>query len=212
MARKPDRRRQDGEAPDGLDPRDADLWERVARTAEPLKKDGGRVRLRDERPAAAAPEKPNCPRKAAPAPDPVKQPARDASPPAPPPLGAFDRREAKGLGSGRVEIGARVDLHGMRQREAHATLKAFLARAQREGHRHVLVITGKGTARGSAETENFYETPGDRPGVLRRTVPQWLGAPELRSVVVSCRAAAPRHGGEGALYVRLRKPDRGKRG
>lgn len=116
-------------------------------------------------------------------------------------MATFDRREAKELNAGRVAVEARIDLHGMRQREAYAALKAFLVRAQAEGRRHVLVITGKGSVGG--------ETSGGEPGVLRRAVPFWLERPELRSVVVSFTRAGPRHGGEGALYVRLRKP--GKR-
>ena len=46
-------------------------------------------------------------------------------------------------------------------------------------------------------------------GVLRRSVPQWLSEPELRAVVLSFTTASLRHGGEGALYVQLRKGSRG---
>ena len=90
-----------------------------------------------------------------------------------------------------------IDLHGKTQREAHAALVRFLRRAQREGARFVLVITGKGV-RGSADGER---------GVLRRQVPLWLQLPELRAYVVGFEAAHVGHGGEGALYVRIRKSD-----
>ena len=75
---------------------------------------------------------------------------------------------------------------GRRQDEAHARLSGFLAWAQSSGHRVVLVITGKS-------------------GVLRRQVPHWLSTPEFRALVISAESAAIRHGGEGALYIRLRK-------
>ncbi len=60
----------------------------------------------------------------------------------------------------------------------------------------VMVITGKG-ARGSDDT-------GGR-GVLKRMVPLWLGLPEFRSLVIGFESAAIGHGGEGALYVSLRR-------
>jgi DNA-nicking Smr family endonuclease len=40
---------------------------------------------------------------------------------------------------------------------------------------------------------------------LKRNVPRWLGGHELGSLVVGYTTAHIRHGGEGALYVRLRR-------
>jgi DNA-nicking Smr family endonuclease len=98
------------------------------------------------------------------------------------------------IAGGREEIGGRIDLHGMTQDRARAALEAFLWRAWDEGYRAVLVITGKGVQ-------------GD--GVLRRRAPEWLGAPHLGPVVAGISEAHRRHGGEGALYVALkRKPTR----
>ncbi len=88
----------------------------------------------------------------------------------------------------------------MRQREAHGALRSFLARAQERGHKHVLVITGKG---GRRETDGSFER-----GVLNREVPRWLAEAEFRNCVLSFTPAGKRHGGEGALYVRLRKSGR----
>lgn len=186
---------------DQLAPEDAALWARVAGSAEPLRRGQDRARPG----AAAAPvapsAKPANPRRPVHASSPGPAPKTPPRRPAPPPLGRFDAREARGLRSGRVDIEARLDLHGMRQREAHAALQAFLVSAQARGDRLVLVITGKGAARGSVEA-----APSDGPsGVLRQAVPRWLNEPALRQVVVSFAPAAPRHGGAGALYVRLRK-------
>ncbi len=65
----------------------------------------------------------------------------------------------------------------------------------------MLVITGKGTD--PEARRSFYEE--DERGVLRQAVPHWLAAPDLAHVVVSFSPAPRRLGGEGALYVRLRK-------
>ncbi len=101
------------------------------------------------------------------------------------------------LRRGRREVDAVIDLHGLRQEEAHARLIAFLRRAQEAGHVLVLVITGKG----AASTGGLFE----ERGVLRRVVPHWLRLPDLRSLVLGFETAAPQHGGAGALYVRLRR-------
>lgn len=121
----------------------------------------------------------------------------------PPPLAEFDRRLARRLAGGRITIDARLDLHGMRAAEAHAALRAFIFGCYARGQRNLLVITGKGDEADSRALP--FELP-DRPGrgVLKRSVPGWLAAPELRSVIVSYTQAHARHGGEGALYVQLR--------
>ncbi|MDN2566412.1 Smr/MutS family protein, partial [Aquibium sp. A9E412] len=106
--------------------------------------------------------------------------------------GSVDRPTRAKLARGRVPLEARVDLHGMTQAEAHGLLLSFLRRAHAGGLRHVLVITGKGSA------------PGDS-GVLRRAVPQWLATTPFRPLVSGVSEAGRRHGGGGALYVRLRR-------
>jgi DNA-nicking Smr family endonuclease len=94
----------------------------------------------------------------------------------------------------REEIGGRIDLHGLTQDRARAALEAFLARAFEEGWRAVLVITGKGVQ-------------GD--GVLKKRVPDWLAAPHLSHIVAGLSEAHRRHGGEGALYVALKRKPKG---
>jgi DNA-nicking Smr family endonuclease len=121
-----------------------------------------------------------------------------------PPLVPLERRTASALRRGRQEIEAVIDLHGMRQTEAHHALLAFLRRSQAGGLKVVLVITGKGAA-GAVQDFPFGER-----GVLRRMVPHWLRLPDLRPLVVGFDEAAPHHGGSGALYVRLRRSGRGR--
>ncbi len=112
-----------------------------------------------------------------------------------PPLVSLGRRERTRLARGRQEIDARLDLHGMTQLRAYRVLADFLRRAHAEGLSFVLIITGKGKT-GERESER---------GVLRRQVPQWLGLPEFRPLVVGFEQANIGHGGEGALYVRIRR-------
>lgn len=112
-----------------------------------------------------------------------------------PALSSFLRREKQKLARGSAAIDARIDLHGMTQAEAHSALRRLLHRAQARGAKFVLVITGKGAPDASRS---------DR-GVLRRQVPMWLALPEFRRYVLGFDVADTGHGGEGALYVRLRK-------
>jgi DNA-nicking Smr family endonuclease len=113
----------------------------------------------------------------------------------PPPLAPLGRRERSQLSRGRKEIEGRLDLHGMTLSRAHRALLSFLQRSSDEGLTFVLVITGKGRAAG-LDSER---------GVLRRQVPEWLGLPEFRTLVVGFEQAHIGHGGEGALYVRIRR-------
>ena len=175
------------------DESDAELWERVARSAKPLRK--------PRRLPAAPLAKPRA-KPAAKQPAPAAKPAAKLLPkPAPVPRGeALDRQTARKLERGHVAVEAKLDLHGMRQREAHAALRRFIKSAHGKGYRHVLVITGKGGEPDRARP--FYEE--DSRGVLRSAVPHWLAAPDLAPLIVSFAEAPRRLGGEGALYVRLR--------
>jgi DNA-nicking Smr family endonuclease len=119
-----------------------------------------------------------------------------ATPAKSPPLSALDRRFKQRLARGRDAIEARIDLHGMTQNEAHAELLRFLRRAQAAGKKIALVVTGKGTRSGEA---------GNERGVLRRQVPLWLALPEFRALIVGFDEAHVSHGGQGALYVSLRR-------
>jgi DNA-nicking Smr family endonuclease len=115
-----------------------------------------------------------------------------------PALSPVMRKEMKKLVRGDAAIDARIDLHGMTQAEAHGALQRLLHRCQADGAKFVLVITGKGVPNASR---------GER-GVLRRQVPMWLALPEFRRYVLGFDVAHTGHGGEGALYVRLRRAKR----
>jgi DNA-nicking Smr family endonuclease len=109
---------------------------------------------------------------------------------------SLGRRQKQRLARGVDEIDARIDLHGRTQSEAHTALLVFLRQAQAHGAKFVLVITGKGARAGDDWSER---------GVLKRQVPLWLKLPEFRAYVVGFEDAHAGHGGQGALYVRLRR-------
>jgi DNA-nicking Smr family endonuclease len=171
-----------------LSEEERELWDLVAKQVKPLRK-----------PRAAKAHAPPRPEPAAPAPRPAPSPRPIAAAPAPrptkpalPPLAPLGKRERTKLSRGRSEIEARLDLHGMTQMRAHRALASFLQRAHHDGLTFVLVITGKGRSGGES-------------GVLRRQVPEWLSLPEFRAFVVGFEEASIGHGGEGALYVRIRR-------
>jgi DNA-nicking Smr family endonuclease len=176
---------------------DAALWEKVAGTASPLKR--GRDAIAPKPAKVTAPATEAKPQRPVPVIAPVPKPApKPAHVPRAAPL---DRQTSRQLDKGKLEVEARLDLHGMRQRDAHAQLRRFLKTAQARGLKHVLVITGKGADQSGSRS--FYEE--DERGVLRQAVPHWLADPEFASLVVSFSQAPRRLGGSGALYVRLRK-------
>jgi DNA-nicking Smr family endonuclease len=109
------------------------------------------------------------------------------------PLAPLGRRMRTRVARGKEAIDGRLDLHGLTQSEAHAELLRFLHMARARDARLVLVITGKGG-----------RSAGER-GVLKRHVPQWLNLPEFRTLVIGFEEAHIAHGGEGALYVRVRR-------
>lgn len=171
------------------------LWTRVAETVKPLP---GRPKLSPPpEPPKSVPEPPPVP---APPTMTAPAPKRPVAAPPPPPLAPLEHKMRRRLARGAVAIDARIDLHGLRQEEAHRRLASFLIGAQASGCKLVLVITGKG--RPSAPGDGLF---GEERGVLRRSVPLWLGSPAARHIVVGFETADVVHGGAGALYVRIRK-------
>jgi DNA-nicking Smr family endonuclease len=182
-----------------LSEEERELWDSVAKQTKPLRKKRVAKAAIDrpvtpviETPAAAAnPVATGKPRLRSVTTPPIKP----IMPPPAPPLAPLGRRERSQLSRGKKEIDARLDLHGMTQTRAHHALQAFLHRCHQDGCSFVLVITGKGRTVG----------PESERGILRRQVPLWLSLPEFRGFVVGYEQAGVGHGGEGALYVRIRR-------
>ena len=162
------------------------LWRHMVRDVQPLD------------PAKAAPDEPEPPPAASPA-DPAastaRKPARapagraDTPPSQPAPV-RVDRRTLQRLQRGQYPITSRLDLHGLTQAEAHARLSRFVTAQHAKGSRCVLVITGRGLRSG---------------GILRNEVPRWLASAGLAPLVLAVSPARIAHGGEGALYILLRR-------
>ncbi len=173
---------------------DSDLWRAVTADVKPI------VR-KPAPPAGKEPAKPEPGGKPAAREKtrPVARPRPAAPPPGPdrPALGhgtapGVDRRTLERLRRGRMEIEAELDLHGHTQNTAHRALSAFIEGHAGAGRRCVIVVTGKGATR-------------EGGGVLKSAVPGWLNEPELRAHVLAFCHARPNDGGEGALYVLLRR-------
>jgi DNA-nicking Smr family endonuclease len=122
------------------------------------------------------------------------------------PLVPLERRMRQRVTRGQSPIDGVLDLHGMRQDEAHRALLNFIHRKVHEGAVVVMIITGKGgfSSGGLVTGERGVPTTDGR-GVLKRLVPHWLSDPGQRRYVLGFEDAAQHHGGTGALYVRLRR-------
>lgn len=197
-----------------LSAEDAALWRRVADSMD-RKLDRNSVAAGAVRSSQSAePPKAEAPK------EPVKPPPRVATPRAvksepkvsfPQPkedvqrLSAsapgLDHRTARRLARGDVDPSATLDLHGYDEARAHQALIGFIVREQSRGSRCVAVITGKGGRGGQDADAGWYRAG----GVLRRMTPIWLRQAPLGALVTNV-FEAPRHrGGQGALYVYLRK-------
>lgn len=179
-------------------PEEQKLWEKVTETATPLDKKPLSISTPPKKDASKTQE-PLLPKsfrvgeRATVAPKsttriPVKdQPVR------------MDRKAFLRMKRGKSNLDARIDLHGMTVDVAHSALLAFLLRAHADGKRLVLVITGKG------KPNTHDDVLGSPRGILRRQVPHWLEQPPLRQIVLQTVPAHQKHGGDGALYVYLRR-------
>ena len=178
-----------------LSPEDRRIWARVAGSVTPSKpKKASRIAIgavEPDPPAAPHPTKPPKPKRAM---------AMSAAPPPPSPQPQRTRvlpeelepRRQRRLSRERDPIEAKIDLHGYGRFQAQDALTGFLLGAQARGYRAVLVVTGQGRRGGT--------------GVIRASAHEWLQAPAVRSVVSGFAPAARHHGGDGALYVTIRRP------
>jgi DNA-nicking Smr family endonuclease len=167
---------------------EARLWRRatadVTRIARPNRRDAAAAQARVQAPRAFAPEAKTGPGRARPTTDPEL--SAGIAP-------GLDKRTLTQLRRGLLPPETQIDLHRCTQVEAYQRLEKFLADSQGERRRCVLVITGKGYG------------PSGSVGVLKTMVPRWLNEqPNRGRLLAFCHAAAI-HGGEGALYVLLRK-------
>jgi DNA-nicking Smr family endonuclease len=98
------------------------------------------------------------------------------------------------LRRGLLPIDGELDLHGLGAVEARERLLDFLATQRARGERCVLIIHGKG---------EHSVVP--RQGVLRGEISAWLSQGRAREHVAAFATARENDGGEGAVYVALRR-------
>lgn len=177
---------------------DEDLWAYVTADIEPLEK----------KPAPKAPDKPQAhapkkqekhtPKEQV---DPASLEDTKAAPKRKKPSGKdLDKRTEEKFVRGELPIEGTIDLHGMRQEQAHKALINFIGNAITSNKRTVLVITGIGAR--SINPEHWME---DQRGVLREKLPEWLASSPLDHNILRHVQARPKHGGAGAFYVYLRR-------
>ena len=191
-----------------LRPEEQELWQQVARTADPLhtrpaKRDSpveiGAKPLPQEKPGPRDPLSPFAlGERSLPKTQTHVFPKTTADHLHEAPV-RMDAKAFTRLKRGKLDPEARLDLHGMTIDRAHGALIHFILNAQARGARLVLVITGKG------QREDPYDPMPRRRGVLKTQVPMWLQMSPLTGAILQVSTAHRKHGGEGAYYVYLRR-------
>lgn len=158
-----------------LRPEDRKIWQKVARTVAPRRRDKGKGSAK---------------------PDPTREDFAtmlrlppSERPTAKPLPKSLDVNNDKRVRRGRVEIDATIDLHDLTQNQARPALVKAVIRAYNQNFTTLLVITGKGR-RGE--------------GVLRRNFPEWISQVPIRPLIATYAPAHIKHGGGGAWYVFLK--------
>lgn len=182
-----------------LSAEEAEIWAQVARTVTPLER-------RRPAPAAMMP----VPAKAvalpsAPTPKKIKGRVPPPLPPKPVPARAkadaplhLDGSWEKRISKGTLVPDFSLDLHGSNLDQAYVRLMHGLTQAKAMGARVVLIVTGKPRPVDAMDR-------GTARGAIRAKITDWLAASDHAHDIVAIRGAHRRHGGQGAIYVVLRK-------
>ena len=105
---------------------------------------------------------------------------------------AISKKNIRNFSKGNVFIENKLDLHGYNQIEAKSLLKEFISSSIQKNYRLILVITGKGK---------------DEQGVIKSNILTWLNSKDLRNKILAVNHASKKHGGQGAIYIFLKKFD-----
>ncbi len=182
--------------PRGLSAEEAEAWARVAASVVPL------VRRRSEIAPPAVVETTPAPKQIRrfPVPPPKQAPAPNALPRRPRPIGTggLDSHWDKRLKTGSIDPDVTLDLHGHGLDAAHGRLENGIGQARAMGARLVLVVTGKPRPVDAADRA-------DRRGAIRSKILDWLAAGQHADAIAAIRTSHRRHGGDGAIYIVLRR-------
>lgn len=180
--------------PRGLSAGEQAAWAHLASSVKPLP---GK-----KRPAPPAVPKPAAPVPAKPVPPP--KPAKPAKPqprtPPPPPAipGSLDSHWDRRMKGGRLVPDLTLDLHGHTLDTAYQRIMAGLDQARMMDARVVLVIAGRERPVDPADRM-------EKRGAIRAKLLDWLAASRHGDAIAAVRRAHIRHGGEGALYLILKR-------
>ena len=178
-------------APRGLSAKEAEAWEKVAATVEPLRPRAPARKVAEPIAPKIAVSKPP-PRRPAPVSAPLPAAASAK------PTNSLDSHWDRRLKSGAVQPDFTLDLHDHGLDAAYNRLISGVAQARSMGARTILLITGKPRPVDPADR-------GHRRGAIRAKVLDWLAASSHHSAIAAVRRAHQRHGGDGALYIVLRR-------
>lgn len=196
--------------PRGLTAEEAAAWAQVAQTVRPLAPTLVRperpARLPDAAPRVDPPTLPGIDLEQALADAAAARASRVRAPgtvtaaerPRPATAAGLDSHWERRFRAGSIEPDFTLDLHGHTLEQAHGRLVDGIAQARAMGARVVLLIAGK--ARPAAAADR-----GTKRGAIRAKVLDWLAASSHGAAIASIRPAHIRHGGEGALYIVLKR-------
>ena len=104
----------------------------------------------------------------------------------------LSKKNIKEIKTGKFKVQSKLDLHGYRLEEAKTLFFEFLRKSFNLKKRNILVISGKGE---------------HGQGKIKLSIPTWIASPSLSHLIHFYSFAAPKDGGHGAYYIRLRKKE-----
>lgn len=205
--------------PRGLSPDEQAAWARLAQSVTPI---AGRAapKLAKQAPAKGADQGASMPtairtkkskpkiasKPAAPAPASVPRPIAPPRPTAPvgpsaraPFNSQLDSHWNRKLKAGQIAPDYTLDLHGHSLDGAYNRIISGIDQARAMGARVVLVIAGRDRGADPADRAT-------KRGAIRAKMLDWLAASHHAEAIAAVRLAHIRHGGEGALYLVLKRP------
>ena len=112
----------------------------------------------------------------------------------------------KELKRGKVKIDRRIDLHGYGLVEAQEKFKNEVKKNYNKNKRCLLIITGKGVHEKNKNEQNTH--PKLFYGKIKNSIISWINENDLKKYILTYQDAGFEHGGDGALFVYLRKKKR----
>lgn len=158
-----------------LTPEEKLLWNAILKTVAPLKKAPPASLKKEDSIFAPLPRKVSVP------------PSNRQASHLPSSIPVLEKHSARKIKANKIPFSATLDLHGLSQSLAYERLKTFIFKNAQEDRRYLLIITGKGK------------------GILKQAVLNWLHEDTFRFLISALEQSHLHHGGEGALYVVLKK-------